>query len=748
MNPRTARGWVILAVLCFARSMLAADLPIRPILPPYAVDDYGPLPFPEEVTSFIQHEVRYLLRRQNEDGSWNSAQSMGYGKTSKEAGGTVDKITLTAMCGFSLRNYPEYLPSAAGERLDRARSYVSQAVKAGTLKVNVQDAPWRYVYTLRFLTDEYARSNDADVKAEILDTCTFILRALQRMQFRERGLPLKHLDEDRLPKDTIWMARKPDAVGGWGYLTSVKGSSTFLTSDALRELLTAKKKMPELKIPDTLISGPFTMLSKLRQVQPNSEVASYRYDAAGSFWGEKDIRADIGRLAAAELACLMYSEQATPPEAFRRTHMQMENALQAWLDHRYILDRVKFPGGHGPLSIAPWFWVYSYRTTLEAADYLESNDALKAEVQKTALRAIFKHMIYRHEPKLGEKGWIIGGDLSKELHDTCQLLDGLATMKPIFGPRMVFASPELSDAAEAFHATRYGAAFEKLKTIPIQNQQARSEAKRMLNVIDTRLTSRIQEIQAIHKQYPYDGLECIQAMRAHFEGHPSLAQVDAISARWRATLPERPPWHVLGAYPVEKPEGLSDLEAWGKIFSPAPIHAGTFDTLDLAKDAVKGSWHLAGGQLISAYAASARIQLPMTSKDSYHFETSFTRLDGDCMALMFPVRDTSGLLVVGGWGGKVSGLAYINGKDADRNATTRDGALSNGVRHTLHLAVTLQGEKDVTIGVELDGKPYLSWEGPTAALIPDRAWRLDDPASIGLGGYNAHLVFHYARFVE
>ncbi|MFT7511053.1 MAG: hypothetical protein ACI9QL_000256, partial [Candidatus Omnitrophota bacterium] len=96
----------------------------------------------------------------------------------------------------------------------------------------------------------------------------------------------------------------------------------------------------------------------------------------------------------------------------------------------------------------------------------------------------------------------------------------------------------------------------------------------------------------------------------------------------------------------------------------------------------------------------------------------------------------------------VSGLAYINGKDADRNATTRDGALSNGVRHTLHLAVTLQGEKDVTIGVELDGKPYLSWEGPTAALIPDRAWRLDDPASIGLGGYNAHLVFHYARFVE
>ena len=73
------------------------------LLPDYEDDVYGPLVFPEEVKAFLDHEINYLLKRQNEDGSWDSAQPQGNGRTTMQAGGTVDKVTLTSMCGYSLR---------------------------------------------------------------------------------------------------------------------------------------------------------------------------------------------------------------------------------------------------------------------------------------------------------------------------------------------------------------------------------------------------------------------------------------------------------------------------------------------------------------------------------------------------------------------------------------------------------------------------------------------------------------------
>lgn len=68
-------------------------------LPGYEADVYGPLPFPEEVTGFLVHELNYIRKRQNEDGSWDSAEPIGNGQTRAEAGGTVGNVTLTAMCG-------------------------------------------------------------------------------------------------------------------------------------------------------------------------------------------------------------------------------------------------------------------------------------------------------------------------------------------------------------------------------------------------------------------------------------------------------------------------------------------------------------------------------------------------------------------------------------------------------------------------------------------------------------------------
>ena len=182
---------------------------------------------------------------------------------------------------------------------------------------------------------------------------------------------------------------------------------------------------------------------------------------------------------------------------------------------------------------------------------------------------------------------------------------------------------------------------------------------------------------------------------------------------------------------------------------PAKWGQGARDLLksvNPAEDAVHGQWTRPDGQLLSDWRTNARCQLPAGSQGSYQLEIQFTRIAGDCLAVMLPVGRTGALLVVSGWGGKVSGLAYVNRKDADRNETTRSGELDNGVKHTLLITTQLLDGDRARIDVTLNGKPYIKWEGLESALLPDGDWRLRDPKVFGLGAYSAIIVFHSCQF--
>jgi hypothetical protein len=418
--------------------------------------------------------------------------------------------------------------------------------------------------------------------------------------------------------------------------------------------------------------------------------------------------------------------------------------------------------------------MYSYRTTLEAADYLTINNELKNQVRRIALKAFFKHMEFRYEPKLGAVGWIIGGDLDKELHDSCQLLDGLATMKHLHRPRVEVTQPALQEAIKPFYETRYGEAYSLIQKMASEDSvgprsvKARSfaerkatmaEVDRILAAIKDRFDTRLTEVKGIHRQNPFDGVYHLEAMKRYFEGYPGMSQVEELAELWRQQLPELPPpeereWVALGPYPGDSPAGESEHKAWGRILalknaSPSPVDwdkaIDLLESADPTKDTLRGAWTKADGQLVSSEKPYARIQLPGAPRGSYRLETQFTRIRGDCMAIMFPVDDTSALLVVSGWKGRVSGLAFIHGKDADRNETTRDGKLSNGEKHTLLLEMRMLDGKRARIAVRLDGKPYLDWEGEKSALTPDRYWGLRSAGSVGVGAYNATIVFHSCR---
>ena len=173
-----------------------------------------------------------------------------------------------------------------------------------------------------------------------------------------------------------------------------------------------------------------------------------------------------------------------------------------------------------------------------------------------------------------------------------------------------------------------------------------------------------------------------------------------------------------------------------------------FAKIDSKKNAVDGAWRQADGQLISPSKPYARLELPAAPKGSYRLESQFTRIQGTCTTFMLPIGKTGTVLVLGGWNGKVSGLAYVNGRDAQRNETTRDGNYSANQKHTLLAEVRLLPEKKAKLTVMLDGKPYLNWEGPLTALKPDRFWKLHQSGSIGIGSYGSTIVFHSCQLQE
>jgi hypothetical protein len=399
---------------------------------------------------------------------------------------------------------------------------------------------------------------------------------------------------------------------------------------------------------------------------------------------------------------LRYYESELDNGGIVRTQKDLEGSLKEWLIHRWNLDRVRFPSSHDGkvFSIAPYYLPYSYYTTLEAANYLETNDALVEGIKRPALALLTSEYVVKVKPGV----WSVAGLRSEIPLQYYNMLMIAGELKSHYEPRMTAGAPHLKPALDALNACRYGEAHRRVQAMN-EADRSDSQIKRIETAIADRYQMRLADLEAIHREYPHDALRYLEKTQPHFQGAPSGDALEKLAVEWRRTLPELPKWFDLGACPGAQP-GEDAPSAWARIFAlkdsaPAPSEwPGATDLLanaDAARDAVAGKWRQADGQLISPNNPYARLQLRGAPKGSYRFETQFTRIGGDCIGVMYPVGDTSALLVVSGWAGKVSGIAFIDGKDADRNATTRDGKISNNEKHTLQLDVRLLDEGRVRI---------------------------------------------------
>ncbi len=201
---------------------------------------------------------------------------------------------------------------------------------------------------------------------------------------------------------------------------------------------------------------------------------------------------------------------------------------------------------------------------------------------------------------------------------------------------------------------------------------------------------------------------------------------------------------------TSKSHGSAGLPAGGRQFS----RGQWVDLLRLANPvthAVFGKWTRQGTSVICQADDFARLQLPVEVNGGYDLEVEFTRKQGnDDVNVIIPVGSRYSLVMLGGFGGRGSGLHKLAGgspADQANQYAIRPGNLQNGRRYRLLISVRALEDDSASIAVNVDGRPaWPEWQGPVATLDELYVWRLSSTHRIGIGAYDNQVAFHSVRF--
>lgn len=153
-----------------------------------------------------------------------------------------------------------------------------------------------------------------------------------------------------------------------------------------------------------------------------------------------------------------------------------------------------------------------------------------------------------------------------------------------------------------------------------------------------------------------------------------------------------------------------------------------------------GSWRVEQGDFALA-------EIPAEIRGDYLLHVELTRTTGrDGIYIGFPVGKESLNLNLSGWEGQATGLETIGGRQAISGpAKVRPGKLSNDVRHTLQIEVSLD-EKQATITVRLDGKEILKHTGDRKDMAAAKhVWDRKDLSAVAIGAHRCQVLFHSIR---
>ncbi len=162
----------------------------------------------------------------------------------------------------------------------------------------------------------------------------------------------------------------------------------------------------------------------------------------------------------------------------------------------------------------------------------------------------------------------------------------------------------------------------------------------------------------------------------------------------------------------------------------------------------RGEWSSKHGKLILKKSDFGVITLPgKISKDAqYELTIHFTRTEGnDGVYIGFPVGEHSANLNLGGWGGTVDGLEWIDNQQANSNDTTRNPSkIKTGQLNRMVIRVTEQAGQH-TVSVKLNDANYIRWTGESKRLNRAPQWQAADVPSIAIGAHVSGLEVQQVR---
>ncbi len=177
-----------------------------------------------------------------------------------------------------------------------------------------------------------------------------------------------------------------------------------------------------------------------------------------------------------------------------------------------------------------------------------------------------------------------------------------------------------------------------------------------------------------------------------------------------------------------------------------------YDVLKLVnveRHALDSKWNRTSDGIARVFGRYAQMIVPVQVQGSYELAFAFTRLSGDQdVVVHLPVgEDTSCTLLLSGGNGAGSGLTLVDNLDFNAQpnspAIRRPGTLQNFRKYQGRVQVTLNGD-EVQIEVELDGQPYLQWQGARTRLKTHFWTVLPRTDLLGFGSL-APVIFHELR---
>jgi len=179
----------------------------------------------------------------------------------------------------------------------------------------------------------------------------------------------------------------------------------------------------------------------------------------------------------------------------------------------------------------------------------------------------------------------------------------------------------------------------------------------------------------------------------------------------------------------------------------APKSVDLLKLIDPAKHTIDGKWTVRKDGLACYRAGRQLITVPTTARGGYDMKMVFTIAKGAEATVILPAGSGFTSLVVGGWGGRYSGLCNIDGRDASLSSNPtrvkseyRQPPVKEGVRTTLDISVRLKDE-DSEIKALLNGKKFIAWSGKQSSATIVRNWALKSK-TFALGTYSSEVVWH------